>query len=134
MILAGLPSKHSCFYYGRLLRLDISDESGINPHELPRRIRELQKAGVASARIPLSFLLNKEVKGDARSNCDRICRWQEQLLEMLLEIRGEKETVRANLRILATRLDPERSQKIRAASLRDILEGWKTFGWIESLG
>jgi len=37
----------------------LSDESGINPKELTSRIRELQQAGVCSAKIPLSFLLTK---------------------------------------------------------------------------
>ncbi|MDY6803274.1 MAG: RecQ family ATP-dependent DNA helicase [Cyanobacteriota bacterium] len=109
----------------------LSDESGINPKDLPRSIRSLQKAGVASAKIPLSFLLNKEIKGDAKTNFNRIRGWQEQLLELLLEIQEKKESVRVNLRILATRLDPQRKQKIRAGSLRDILEGWKALGWIQ---
>ena len=108
----------------------LSDESGIDPKELTRRIRELQKAGVCSAKIPLTLLVNKGVKGDARTNCDRLREWEEQLLGALLEIQGEREYIQVNLRSLAARLDPERTKKIRAVNLMDILEGWVSQKWV----
>lgn len=108
----------------------LSDECGIDPKELPRRIRELQKAGVCSAKIPLSFLASKEVKGDARTNYNRLCDREEKLLDALLDIQGERESIQVNLRNLASRLDPDRRQKIRAATLMNILEGWSDQKWV----
>jgi len=108
----------------------LSDDSGIDPQELPRRIRELKKAEVCSAKIPLSFLLTKEVKGDALINYNRLCQQEDQLLDALLEIQGERESIQVNLRSLASRIDPDRSKKIRATNLRDILEGWHTQKWV----
>lgn len=108
----------------------LSDESGIDPKELPRRIRELERAGVCSAKIPLSFLVTKEVKGDARTNYDRLCDREDKLLDALLEIQGERQTIQVNLRSLASRLDPDRSKKIRATTLMDILEGWLSQKWV----
>ncbi|MGB3509031.1 MAG: RecQ family ATP-dependent DNA helicase, partial [Microcoleaceae cyanobacterium] len=114
-----------------LISLDhLSDESGITPKELTRRIQELQKAKICSAKIPLSFLITKSVKGDAMSNFHKIINWQEKLLDALLTIQGERQTIQINLRSLASYLDPHRSQKIRASYLIDILEGWKSTGWI----
>ncbi len=117
----------------------LSDESGIVPADLTPRIRQLQRAGVCSATIPLTFRLTKGVKGDARSQYERIREWEEKLLEELLEIQTsrasslsqeERGGVQVNLRILASRLDPDRSQKIRAARLMDILEGWCAQKWV----
>jgi ATP-dependent DNA helicase RecQ len=117
----------------------LSDESGIVPADLTPRIRQLQRAGVCSATIPLTFRLTKGVKGDARSQYERIREWEEKLLEELLEIQTsrasslsqeEREKVQVNLRHLASRLDPDRSKKIRAARLMDILEGWRAQKWV----
>jgi ATP-dependent DNA helicase RecQ len=117
----------------------LSDESGIVPAELTQRIRQLQRAGVCSANIPLTFRLTKGVKGDARSQYERIREWEEKLLDELLEIQTSRasslsqegrEGVQVNLRILASRLDPDRSKKIRAARLMDILEGWRAQKWV----
>ncbi|MBW4494353.1 MAG: RecQ family ATP-dependent DNA helicase [Oscillatoria princeps RMCB-10] len=117
----------------------LSDESGIDPAELTPRIRYLQRAGVCSANIPLTFRLTKGVKGDARNQYERIREWEEKLLDALLEIQTsrpnslsqeERGEVQVNLRILASRLDPDRSKKIRAARLMDILEGWCAQKWV----
>ncbi|WP_017719812.1 RecQ family ATP-dependent DNA helicase [Kamptonema formosum] len=117
----------------------LSDESGIDPAKLTPRIRQLQRAGVCSANIPLTFRLTKGVKGDARSQYERIREWEEKLLDELLEIQTscansssqeERGGVQVNLRNLASRLDPDRSKKIRAAYLMDILEGWRAQKWV----
>ncbi len=108
----------------------LSDESGINPKELTVRIQELQKAGVASVNIPLTCLLTKEVKGDARIQYERLRVLEEKLLEALLEIMGDRESIQVNLRNLASRLDPDRSKKIRATGLMDILKGWSSQKWV----
>ncbi|MCT7953218.1 RecQ family ATP-dependent DNA helicase [Ancylothrix sp. C2] len=109
----------------------LSDESGIDPRELTGRIRELQKAGVAAAKIPLTFLVTKEVKGDALKQYERIRCLEEKILEFLLEFQSNQGYIQVNLRSLASRLDPERTQKTRASDLMDILEGWNADKWIK---
>lgn len=131
LIAAMHLAKNYCTQQDEPVSLDrLSDESGIDPKELTRRIRELEKAEICSAKIPLNFLVNKEVKGDARTNYSRLRDKEEQMLSLLLEIQGERPTFQVNLRSLASRLDPDRTKKIRANNLMEILEGWLAQKWI----
>ncbi len=115
---------------------NLSDRSGISEKEINSRIRELQKAGVCTFELPLTFLLNKGVRGDARNYHDRIREQEKKLWERILEvINGLEDSAglnafHVNLRALATSLDPEADQKIRVADLADIIEGWASQNWI----
>lgn len=108
----------------------LSDEAGIASKELTSRIRELQKAGICSFEIPLTLLVTKGVKGDARRNHERIRALEQELLEILLQIPSEKNTIQVNLRGLASHLDPGNIKKVRASTLMDILEGWSSQKWV----
>lgn len=131
LIAAMHLAKNYCSQQDEPVSLErLSDESGIDPKELTRRIRELEKAGICSAKIPLTFLLTKEVKGDARTNYHRLREQEDQMLSLLWEIQGERQGFQVNLRSLASCLDPDRTKKIRAANLIEILEGWSAQKWI----
>ena len=108
----------------------LSDESGIGTHELVSRIRELQQADVCTFEVPLTILVTRGGKGAARTNHDRLCALEKELLEELVHIQGESGTVQRNLCGLASRLDPDRSKKVCAAMLLNILEGWRAAKWV----
>lgn len=108
----------------------LSDESGIEPKELRSRIQELQQAGVCSFEIPLALLVTKGVTGDARKHHESLRTLEQELLEALLEIKGEGDSVQVNLRGLASRLDPDGSKKTNASALMDILDGWASESWV----
>ena len=117
---------------GERLSLErLSDLSGIPVSELPERIRELQRAQVCSTQLPLTMMISKGVKGDARTAYERHCQLAEQLLEALLPLVGQRSRLQLNLRGLATRLDSGNRQKLEAAQLLAILEGWQTLRWLQ---
>jgi len=110
----------------------LSDEVGIAPQELRKRIHELELAQVCSFEIPLSVQITKGVRGDARNAHENLRTMEKIFLDELLLIKGEGENVKVNLRGLASRLDPDRNQKINASALKDILEGWISEGWVNA--
>ncbi|MBD2527096.1 RecQ family ATP-dependent DNA helicase [Nostoc sp. FACHB-133] len=109
----------------------LSDEAGISLHDLTARIRELQKAEVCSFEIPITLVITKGVRGDARNNHERIRQLEDQLLQVLNELFGNENEIQINLRGLASRLDPDNSKKIRASNIIDILEGWVAQKWLK---
>jgi ATP-dependent DNA helicase RecQ len=109
----------------------LSDEAGISLHDLTARIRELQRAEVCSFEIPITLVITKGVRGDARKNHERIRQLEDQLLNALNELFGNENEIQINLRGLASRLDPDNSKKIKASSILDILEGWATQKWVK---
>ncbi|MDX2228831.1 MAG: AAA family ATPase [Leptolyngbyaceae cyanobacterium bins.349] len=109
----------------------LSDDSGIAVPELSDRIRELQQAGVCSSKIPLTLLITKGVRGDARNEHDRLRQLEQNLLEELLPMMGDRPSLQINLRGLATRLDPDLSRKVSATALMDILDGWQSLKWVQ---
>ncbi|MHC5728012.1 MAG: UvrD-helicase domain-containing protein, partial [Nostoc sp.] len=109
----------------------LSDEAGISLHDLTARIRELQKAEVCSFEIPITLVITKGVKGDARNNHERIRQLEDQLLKVLNELFGNENEIQINLRGLASRLDPDNSKKIKASNIIDILEGWVAQKWVK---
>jgi len=108
----------------------LSDESGIPVLELPDRIRELQRAGVCTSQLPLTLLVTKAVKGDAKLTYGRYCTLEEQLLSYLADKVGGKPSHVVNPRKLATFLDADGSQKLRDTNLTTMLEGWQALGWV----
>ncbi|HEY9815921.1 MAG TPA: RecQ family ATP-dependent DNA helicase, partial [Candidatus Obscuribacterales bacterium] len=108
----------------------LSDESGIPVLELPDRIRELQRAGVCTSQLPLTLLVTKAVKGDAKLTYGRYCTLEDQLLSYLADKVGDKPSHVVNPRKLATFLDADGSQKLRDTNLTTLLEGWQTLGWV----
>lgn len=108
----------------------LSDASGIPVQELSDRIRELQQAGVCSSKIPLTLLITKGVRGDARNEHDRLRALEQDLLEELLPLLGDRPSVQVNLRGLATRLDPDRQRRVSATTLLNLLEGWQSLKWV----
>jgi ATP-dependent DNA helicase RecQ len=109
----------------------LSDEAGISLHDLTARIRELQKAEVCSFEIPITLVITKGVRGDARNNHERIRQLEDQLLQVLNELFGNENEIQINLRGLASRLDPDNSKKIKASNIIDILEGWVAQKWLK---
>jgi ATP-dependent DNA helicase RecQ len=108
----------------------LSDESGIPVLELPDRIRELQRAEVCTSQLPLTLLVTKAVKGDAKLTYGRYCTLEDQLLTYLADKVGDKPSHVVNPRKLATFLDGDRSQKLRDTNLTTLLEGWQALGWV----
>ena len=109
----------------------LSDESGIRIEELPNRIRELQRAGICAYKLPLTLLLTKGVTGDAQNKYERLRGQEERLLEILLDLQKDRDTFQVNLRGIATHLDPEGQQKIKASTLMHLLESWQSQGWVQ---
>ncbi|MCG6137162.1 MAG: RecQ family ATP-dependent DNA helicase [Nostoc sp. LLA-1] len=109
----------------------LSDEAGISLHDLTARIRELQRAEVCSFEIPITLVITKGVKGDARKKHERVRALEEQLLKTVNEMQGNGDEIQINLRGLASRLDVDNSKKIRASSIIDILEGWVAQKWVK---
>ncbi len=109
----------------------LSDEAGISLHDLTARIRELQRAEVCSFEIPITLVITKGVKGDARNNYERIRQLEDELLKVLNELFGNENEIQINLRGLASRLDPDNSKKIKASNIIDILEGWVAQKWVK---
>ncbi|MBW4565204.1 MAG: RecQ family ATP-dependent DNA helicase [Mojavia pulchra JT2-VF2] len=109
----------------------LSDEAGISLHDLTARIRELQKAEVCSFEIPITLVITKGVRGDARNNHERIRQLEEQILNQLSQMLGNEHEIQINLRGLAARLDPDNKKKIRASNIMNILEGWVAQKWVK---
>ena len=109
----------------------LSDEAGIAPKELRKVIKELQRAGICTAEIPITLLITKGVKGDARNNYERLRTLEQQVTEVIGDLLGDHLQVQLVCRGLATRLDPDGSQQISARTLMEILEGWEFLGWID---
>jgi ATP-dependent DNA helicase RecQ len=112
-----LPLDHLC------------DEAGISPRELANRVRELQLAGICTFEIPLTFVLTRGATGDARRKHDALRRLEAELLSALQQLNAEGHE-QVNLRGLAARLDPDRSRRIRATFLYDLMDGWARQRWI----
>jgi ATP-dependent DNA helicase RecQ len=128
---------HSLKNYYRQRRLDdrvpierLSDESGIEPRELKRAIEELKQARVCSLQIPITLQITRAGRGAARTNLDRVCRWERELLEVLVELQENSDRVQVNLRSLTVRLDPDGTENLRSATLMDILDGWAGRNWV----
>ena len=117
---------------GESIPLDrLSDESGISVKELKSKIRDLEKPGVCNFKLPLSLLITKGVKGDARSNHQKTRDLEQKLLENIVELQNDSDIIQINLRGLATRLDPDGTQKVRAGSLKILMESWAEQKWLE---
>lgn len=109
----------------------LSDESGIEIKQLKRNLSYLEKAGICTFKLPLSLLITKGVTGDALKNHQRLRDLEEKLLDTILELQNENNIIQINLRGLASRLDPNREQKIRAATLKALIDGWTQQGWVD---
>lgn len=98
--------------------------------KLPGRIRELQQAGVCFYQVPLTLLVSKGVRGDAKRNHQQIRTLEQSLLREVIEIQGSQEYVQINLRGLAARLQASSANPVRASILMDLLQGWVSERWI----
>jgi ATP-dependent DNA helicase RecQ len=107
----------------------LSDESGVAIRELIGHIRELQQMGVCTFQIPLTLVLVRAAAGDARRRHQILRDLEGQLLESLRTL-GREGHWQVNLRGLASRLDPDRKRKIRAALLQELLDSWASQGWL----
>lgn len=132
LIQAMHVAKAYCNNHDEPFPLDrLSDEAGISLHDLTARIRELQRVEVCSFEIPITLVITKGVRGDARRKHERIRALEDQLLKALNEMQGNGDEIQINVRGLASRLDPDNSQKIRASSIMDIVEGWVAQKWVK---
>ena len=135
LILALYTAKAHAEDNGDPIRLDVlSDESGIEAKELTARIQELRIAGICTVEIPLVLLVNKGVKGAARSNFDRICVLERDLLAMIRDVQQDLHDdtgeLQLNLRGLASKLDPDNAKKASAREVLSILDAWATQNWL----
>lgn len=110
---------------GESIPLDrLTDMSGIPIRLLVNKMRDLEKADIGTFQIPLLLILNKGVVGDAKKNHQRLRDTEEKLLLTILELKKDQDDIQINLRGLASRLDPDGTQKIRAITLKNLLESW----------
>jgi len=122
---------------GESIPLDrLSDMSGIPMRLLVSKMRALEKADIGVFQIPLVLMLTKNVVGDAIKNHQRLRDTEEKLLLTLLELKQDQDDIQINLRGLASRLDPDGSKKIRAITLKNLMESWEQQHGVElvSLG
>ncbi|NJM00548.1 MAG: hypothetical protein HC924_18030 [Synechococcaceae cyanobacterium SM2_3_2] len=132
LIVALHIAKNYCQSHSQPFPLDrLSDEAGLSIRAIVKRIRELQLAGICSAEIPVVFLITKGVKGDARTNHERLRQMEGELLAKLVESMGERQQFQPRLSRLATLMDPEGTAKLSGAKLLTILEGWRLLGWLK---
>ncbi|MDD1417596.1 RecQ family ATP-dependent DNA helicase [Dolichospermum sp. ST_sed1] len=117
---------------GESITIDkLTDESGISIKDLQAKIRILEESGICTFEIPLNLLINKAVTGDARKNHQRLRKLEEELLKSIFEVQTENSIIQLNLKGLASRLDNDGTQKIRAATLKSLIETWANQKWVE---
>jgi ATP-dependent DNA helicase RecQ len=120
---------------GESISIDkLTDESGISIKDLQAKIRILKEAGICTLEIPLSLLIKKGVKGDegdARKNHQRLRNLEVELLKSIFKVQTENSITQINLRALASRLDNDGTQKIRATTLKSLIETWANQKWVE---
>jgi ATP-dependent DNA helicase RecQ len=112
----------------------LSDNSGIAIKELRQRVRELQRAEVCTSKMPITLLVAKGKsgsKGAAQGNYEKLKKTERKIIDEITNLLSDRQEIQINCRGLATRLDPGRTEKLSAAKILDILEGWKYLGWIE---
>jgi len=109
----------------------LSDNSGIAIQELKQRVKELQRAEVCTTKMPITLLVAKGVTGAAKRNYEILKQTEKKIIDEITNLLSDRQEIQINCRGLATRLDPGRTEKLSAAKILDILEGWKYLGWIE---
>jgi len=112
----------------------LSDNSGIAIKELRQRVKELQRAEVCTSKMPITLLVAKGKsgsKGAAQGNYEKLKKTEGKIIDEITNLLCDRQEIQINCRGLATRLDPGRTEKLSAAKILDILEGWKYLGWIE---
>ncbi len=131
LILAMHPAKAYCEKQDEPYPLEeLSDASGLSIKDLKHHIKELQKAKVCNSKIPTTILITKGVKGDAKRNYEKHQKREQQIIEEIVNLLGDRPEIQINCRALATRLDPDRKQKLSSGMILEILEGWKFLKWI----
>jgi len=112
----------------------LSDRAGINIKVLKKYIKELDIANVCTSKIPITLLVTKIDKGnrknDARNIYEKHKTLEEQIVEEIVNLIGDREQMQINCKGLATRLDPSHNQKLSAGKILEILEGWKFLKWL----
>lgn len=117
---------------GELIPFDkLTDESGINIKDLQAKIRILEEAGICTFKIPLCLLIKKGVNEDARKNHQRLRNLELELLKSIFEVQNQNSITQINLRGLASRLDNDGTQKIRAATLKSLIGTWANQKWVK---
>jgi ATP-dependent DNA helicase RecQ len=109
----------------------LSDATGFAIKELKQHVKELQRAEVCTSKIPIIILLTKEVKGDTRKKYVKHQKQEQQIIEELVNLIGDRQDIQINCRALATRLDLDRKQKLTSGVILEILEGWNRLKLIQ---
>ena len=117
------------------------DESGNSITQLQENIKELQKAGICTFKLPLTLLIQKKlattdtedkrITKDAWKKHQSFRELEHSLLELILELQNDNNIIQVNLRGLASRLDVNNQKKIRAATLKAIIDAWAEQGWVD---
>ncbi|MEY2976866.1 MAG: ATP-dependent helicase, partial [Cyanobacteriota bacterium] len=109
----------------------LSDASGLAINELKKYIKELERAEVCTAEIPITLLMTKGVRGDSRRKFQQHQNQEQQIYQELLQLLGDRPDLQINCRALATYLDPDRQQELTATMILEILEGWHFLKWLK---
>ncbi|MFZ9738658.1 MAG: RecQ family ATP-dependent DNA helicase, partial [Prochlorotrichaceae cyanobacterium] len=108
----------------------LSDASGLAVNELKKYLKELERAEVCTAEIPITLLITKGVRGDSRRKFQQHQSQEQQIYQALLQLLGDRPDLQINCRALATHLDPDRQQELTATMILEILEGWHFLKWL----
>jgi len=109
----------------------LSDESGVSIKHIKGYVKELQRAEVCSAKIPITILITKGVRGDAKNKYEEYQKTEQKIIDEIVEQLNDRQEIQISCRGLATRLDPERKLKLSSRQILEILEGWKFLKWID---
>ncbi|MBS9387841.1 MAG: RecQ family ATP-dependent DNA helicase [Dolichospermum sp. WA123] len=127
---------------GESITIDkLTDESGISIKDLQAKIRILEEAGICTFEIPLTIRIekklittqhrNKRVTNDAYKKHQILREIEIKLLENICQLQNESNIIQVNLRALASRLDNDGTQKIKATTLKSLIETWANQKWVE---
>lgn len=117
----------------------LSDASGLAIKELKQRVKELEKTEVCTSKIATIILIDKKddkkddkrIKNDTRVKYEKHRSLEEQIINEIVHLMSDRQEIQINCRVLATRLDPDRKQKLASGMILEILEGWNFLKWIE---
>ncbi len=110
----------------------LSDAAGLLMKDLKQRIGELKKANVCTSKMPVTILITKSLRSsnDARKKYKSLQKREQQIAEEIVQLMGDRPLIQINCRALATRLDPDRQEKLSSGTILQILEGWSFLKWI----
>lgn len=111
----------------------LSTRAGLPTKELKQHIRELKRADVCTSKIPTVIRITKNQNRsglDARKLHETHQKREAKICEEIIDILDGRQEMQIHCRALATRIDPEGTDKLSSGIILEILEGWKFLGWM----